>query len=98
VNNETLQNQQIELATALENEDLMEDIKEIVRHANKKLPHWSTIKKALVLTDEPTIENGILTPKMSVKRNVVLDRYSDLIAEMYADSRDRLEHARVIEI
>ena len=98
LNNETLQNQNIDIDKALENEEIMEDVRKIVRHANGKLPHWSTIKKALLLTEEPTIENGILTPKMSVKRNVVLARYSDLIKAMYADNEDKLEHARVIDI
>ena len=98
LNNETLQNRNIDVDKALENEEVIEELREIIKHANAKLPHWSTIKKALVLSDEPSIENGILTPKMSVKRNVVLDRYSDLISEIYAAKGDRLEHARIIDI
>ncbi len=98
LNNETLQNQKVAIDKALENEQVIADLKAIIQHANGNLPHWSNIKKALVLTDEPSIENGILTPKMSVKRNVVLDRYSDLISAMYSDDGDKLEHALVIDI
>jgi len=40
--------------------------------------------KAFKLIDEPfTIDNGMLTPKMSQKRPIIAKAYSDVIAALY---------------
>ncbi|HEX7239019.1 MAG TPA: long-chain fatty acid--CoA ligase [Longimicrobiaceae bacterium] len=44
-------------------------------------------KKTVVIPEEFTIDSGILTPKLSVKRRVVEDRYRALIEETYAGAR-----------
>ncbi|RLE17956.1 MAG: long-chain fatty acid--CoA ligase [Acidobacteria bacterium] len=49
---------------------------------NTELASYETIKKCR-LVEEFTIENGLLTPTMKVKRNVAMERYEDLIAGMY---------------
>ena len=59
------------------------DVKAFVADANADLPHWSNIKKVAFIAAELTPENGLLTPKMSVKRNVVLKKYSDYVETMY---------------
>ncbi len=41
-------------------------------------------KKFELLSEEFSIDNGMLTPKMSLKRKVVLDRYADRIEQLYA--------------
>ncbi|HYH82622.1 MAG TPA: long-chain fatty acid--CoA ligase [Longimicrobium sp.] len=41
-------------------------------------------KKILVIPDEFTIENGMLTPKLSIKRHVVEKRYAAEIDALYA--------------
>ncbi len=53
-----------------------------VRSTNAELPSFETIK-AFRIVDEFTIDDGTLTPTMKIKRNVIVDRYSDLIASMY---------------
>lgn len=49
---------------------------------NRDLPSFETIKD-FRLVEEFTIENGLLTPTMKVKRNLAMERYADLIREMY---------------
>jgi long-chain acyl-CoA synthetase len=41
-------------------------------------------KKVLVIPEEFTIENGMLTPKLSIKRHVVEKRYAAEIEALYA--------------
>jgi long-chain acyl-CoA synthetase len=51
---------------------------------NQGLPHWEQIKKFTLLTQPWTIEGGELTPKMSIKRRVVNEKYAAQIESMYA--------------
>ena len=60
-------------------------IESVIAEKNQDLASFETIKKFRVL-DEFTIENGLLTPTMKVKRNVVLDRFADVIDEMYSET------------
>lgn len=50
----------------------------------KQLTNYEKVRK-FVLLDKPfTIETGELTPKLSVKRKVIEEKYKNLIEEMYA--------------
>jgi long-chain acyl-CoA synthetase len=53
-----------------------------VEAKNHELASFETIK-ALRLVEEFTIANDMLTPTMKVKRNIVQERYADLIDSMY---------------
>lgn len=50
---------------------------------NARVARYQTIKKFKVLPVEFTVETGELTPTMKIKRNVVNDKYSDVIDGMY---------------
>jgi long-chain acyl-CoA synthetase len=52
---------------------------------NRQLARFETIKKYRILRDEFSQETGELTPSLKLKRNVVLNRYTRLIEEMYAE-------------
>jgi long-chain acyl-CoA synthetase len=51
---------------------------------NQKVARYQTIKRITVLPHEFSVDGGELTPTMKVKRNVVADKYADVIEEMYA--------------
>lgn len=51
----------------------------------KNLASYERIRKFSILENPLTIEGGELTPKLSVKRKVVEERYSNLIDDMYKD-------------
>ena len=61
------------------NEMLEKDFAEFQR----KLANYERIRKFTLLDTPFSIEGGELTPKLSVKRKVVEQRYSNLIDEMY---------------
>lgn len=53
-----------------------------VDHCNKGLASYETVKYFRIVPPMTT-DNGLLTASLKVKRKVVLDRFGDLIAEMY---------------
>ena len=54
-----------------------------VNKVNEKLPPWEKVKKFILLEEPFTIEKGELTPKMSIRRNVVKKNYHDQIHNIY---------------
>jgi len=54
-----------------------------VEGLNEAFGKVEKVKKFELIVDEWSIDSGELTPTMKVKRKVVLDKYSDLIASMY---------------
>ncbi len=69
-----------------ENEFIIHRIQKEVDKVNMKLPHWEKVKKFILIEEAFTIEKGELTPKMSIRRNVVKEHNKEVIAELYADS------------
>jgi len=64
------------------NEKITALIEEEVAEKNKTLASFETIKKVTIIP-EFTIENGLLTPTLKIKKNVAMDRYQDKIDAMY---------------
>lgn len=54
-----------------------------VEKANLDLPPWSTIKKFRLLTDPLTVDNGLLTPTLKMRRAAVLERFQKEVEELY---------------
>ncbi|MBW2591130.1 MAG: AMP-binding protein, partial [Deltaproteobacteria bacterium] len=57
-------------------------IEEEVAEKNKTFASFETIKKVTIIP-EFTIENGLLTPTLKIKKNIAMDRYQDKIDAMY---------------
>ncbi len=58
--------------------------KELVESFNKFFNHVEQIKKFQLLEHEWSIDTGEMTPKMSIKRKVVMEKYRDAIERIYA--------------
>ena len=56
---------------------------EIVNNINEHLTLVEKIKKFYCINENFSIENGLLTPTMKVKRNKVLDKYRDALENLY---------------
>lgn len=57
----------------------------IVDDLNKKLAHFETIKKVLIVPDEFTIAGGEITPTLKLKRRVIEAKYKQQIDELYQE-------------
>jgi len=60
-----------------------EKIKEIIDEINKNLTLVEKIKKFSLLDENFSIENGLLTPTMKVKRNKVINKYKNILESFY---------------
>lgn len=72
------------IAELMTDEKIVSLIDAELQEKNTELASYETIKK-FRLVEEFTIENGLLTPTMKVKRNVAMERYEDLIEGMYGE-------------
>jgi len=63
--------------------DKKEKIKEIIDEINKNLTVVEKIKKIYITDENFTIENGLLTPTMKVKRNKVIEKYKNILENFY---------------
>lgn len=52
---------------------------------NEDFGNWEKVKKIALLPKEFTIDGGELTPKMSLKRKVILTKHTDMIELLYKD-------------
>ncbi len=57
----------------------------IVEDVNKKLAHFETIKKVLIVPDEFTIATGEITPTLKLKRRVIEAKYKQQIDQLYQE-------------
>ena len=60
-----------------------EKINEIVNEINKNLTLVEKIKKFNLINENFSIENGLLTPTMKVKRNKVIVKYQNVLENFY---------------
>jgi len=58
--------------------------KDLVESFNKYFNHVEQVKKFELLSNEWSIDTGELTPKMSLKRKVVMEKYRDAIERIYS--------------
>ena len=72
-------------------------VQTLVDQANEGMDHWSTIKRFVLVPDHLTIENGLLTPTLKVKRSKVRAAFEKEFDALYEedDNQPRKQHAGV---
>ena len=68
----------------IHNQKVMDLYKELVESFNKFFNHVEQVKKFELLINEWSVDTGELTPKMSLKRKVVMEKYRDAIERIYS--------------
>lgn len=75
--------------------DIEHGIRQVMFSINEKLDSFEKLEKAVIITDEWTVDNGLMTPSLKIKRNEVEKKYTALYEEWYSASDDVLwEHKR----
>jgi long-chain acyl-CoA synthetase len=67
----------------------LDELDELVTRVNAQLDPHERLDRLVVLSDEWTIENGLLTPTLKVKRSAIEERYASFSAE-WSKTRDRV--------
>jgi len=58
-------------------------INEIINEINNNLTLLEKIKKFYLINESFSIENGLLTPTMKIKRNKVILKYKNILENFY---------------
>ncbi|WP_194395664.1 AMP-dependent synthetase/ligase [Microbacterium atlanticum] len=72
------------LADAAKNDAVRAEVQRAIDIANKHVSRAESIRKFTILPTEWTEASGHLTPKMSIKRNVILTDFAGDIEQLYA--------------
>ncbi len=67
----------------ISNDKIIRHIKQEIDYLQKDFAKFERIRKFSLLSKSFTVEDGELSPKMSVKRHIVEEKYSDMIDKMY---------------
>ncbi len=74
------------LADAARNDAVRAEVQRAIDTANDRVSRAESIRKFTILPTEWTEASGHLTPKLSIKRNVILNDFAPQIAEIYDET------------
>ncbi len=66
-----------------DNEENTSEINLYIENLNKNLQSIEKVKKIKLINEEFTIENGMLTPTLKLKRKKILEKYKDDLEKLY---------------
>ncbi|MDH3990044.1 MAG: AMP-binding protein, partial [Gammaproteobacteria bacterium] len=72
-----------EAARHLPKESVESSLKATLKDVNRHLESHERMSSMVIVNDEWTIENGLLTPTLKVKRDVLEDKYRTLISQQF---------------
>ena len=73
------------LVEAAQHDAVRAEVQRAIDTANKHVSRAESNRKFTILSSEGTEASGHLTPKMSIKRNVIVGDFADDIAELYRE-------------
>jgi long-chain acyl-CoA synthetase len=77
-------------------EKLRHSLQETLDHINSRLPNYEQLKAVVVFHQPWSVENGLLTPTLKIKRHELNRRYQHLFAQWY-EQNERLVLVRTEE-
>ena len=63
--------------------DLKRLVNEHLKQVNSSLAPYEQLKRCEILTNEWSIDGGELTPKLSLKRKVIKEKYKEAIEKIF---------------
>jgi long-chain acyl-CoA synthetase len=71
-------------ARKLPKEEVAQSLEATAKEVNTGLEKHERMKKVVVMRDEWTVDNNLLTPTLKVKRNVLEKQYEDQYQKWYS--------------
>jgi long-chain acyl-CoA synthetase len=62
---------------------VVERVSRIVEERNGELQSYAKVKKFSILPADFTVENGLLTPTLKVKRKIITEKHRELLDSLY---------------
>jgi long-chain acyl-CoA synthetase len=62
---------------------VLQRVSRIVEERNTELQSYAKVKKFAILPDDFTVDNGLLTPTLKVKRKIITDQHRELLDSLY---------------
>lgn len=84
-----LQIQFADVRELLDHERIREELHARVARVSERLPHQEKIRAIEILFDDLTMENGLLTPTLKVKRRAVEKKFHQIVDAMYDKIKNR---------
>ncbi len=69
---------------AISNPRVLELYRELIESFNKFFNHVEQIKKFELLPNEWSVDSGEMTPKLSLKRKIIMEKYADAVGRIYS--------------
>ena len=69
---------------AIQHPEIKKEISMFIREMNKSLAPYEQIKKQELIAEPWTVEGGEMTPKLSMKRKVILKKHEDLVKKIFS--------------
>ena len=74
-----------EAAQYIPKEDIKSSLQTTLDKVNARLESHERMSNIVIVNDEWTIENDLLTPTLKLKRNILEDKYSQLIGQQFSE-------------
>ncbi|WP_432710512.1 AMP-dependent synthetase/ligase [Pedobacter sp.] len=75
-------------AEMIKHPQVLEKFEQIVESSCKDFGKWEQVKRFALLPKQWSVDGGELTPKLSFKRKVILERNSAIIEKLYKDAEN----------
>jgi len=76
-------NRDADLAALMSDADFMKAIGAAIDRVNRTLSVIERVRKFILIAEGFTIENGMLTPSMKIRRHIIRERYGDALDTLY---------------
>ena len=71
--------------------EIRRSIERFMQRANSRLERWETVKKFAILDHELTVDEGMTTPNMKIRRAAVVAQHADIVDSLFTVDADGLD-------
>ena len=84
----TLDDEEMQAEGAPQGDEIRAEVQKVLDEVNSHVGPVEQVKRFEILPEDLSQETGELTPTLKVKRNIVLDKFGDLIDSIYSRPRE----------